>query len=77
MASAPKKDIVSRVKGAIPLGETKSLPELARSLKVPMQTIADEVSGSYEGVDLLVGFRTGNGYAELPMREWSVEHYQA
>lgn len=76
MARREKPDLVKRLKAIIPVGESKPLPELARRLRVSMETIADEVSGTYDGLDLLVGIRTGGGYGELPRRDWSVEHYQ-
>lgn len=72
-----KPDLITRIKTAIPEGETRTIRELADKFKLSMKKIIDEVDGSHAGLDLLVGFRTYGGVGSLPRREWRVERFQA
>jgi hypothetical protein len=74
---AKEKDILGQIKAAIPVGEARSLRELAAQLRTSMKAVIEEVDGSYAGLDLLVGVRSNAGVASLPRRDWQVEHYQA
>lgn len=74
------KTVVSleqRLKNLIPVGESRLLVDVARELKVSRKAVEEEVSGSYNGLDLLVGIRIGSSASTLPKRSWQVEHYQA
>jgi hypothetical protein len=70
-------NIIGRLKAAIPVGEARGLRELAGQLRTSMKSIIEEVEGSYDGLDLLVGIRSHAGFASLPRRDWQVEHFQA
>lgn len=72
-----KADLITRIKAAIPEGETVTIRELANKLRLSMKKIIHEVDGSYAGLDLIVGIRTHGGVARLPRREWQIEHYEA
>ncbi len=72
-----KDDIIARIKAVIPVGEKRGVRELAGQLGTSMKNIIEEVEGSYDGLDLLVGIRSNAGVASLPRGSWGVEHYQA
>jgi len=72
-----KPDLITRIKAAIPEGETLTIRELADKLRLSMKRIIDEVECSDSGLDLIVGIRTYSGVGSLPRREWQIEHYQA
>jgi hypothetical protein len=77
MKTKSKPDVVTRIKEAIPEGETRTIRELADKLRLSMKNIIDEVDGSHAGLDLIVGIRTYSGVGSLPRRDWQIEHYQA
>jgi hypothetical protein len=70
-------DLITRIKAAIPEGETRTIREVADKLRLSMKKIIDEVDGSHAGLDILVGIRTNSGVGKLPRRDWQIEHYQA
>lgn len=72
-----KPNLITRIKAAIPEGETRTIRELADKLRLSMKKIIDEVDGSHAGLDLIVGIRTYSGVGRLPRRDWKIEHYQA
>lgn len=69
--------MISKIKATIPLGETMLVKTVAEKLKVSMKCVIEEVEGSYDGLDLLVGIRTNSGHGSLPRNKWEIEHYQA
>lgn len=69
--------LVARIKGFIPVGESRTLVEVARELRVSQRAVEEEVEGTYEGLCLNVGIRVGSRVARLPRRAWEIEHYEA
>lgn len=68
--------LIHRVKDFVPVGETRLLSVVARELRVSQKAVREEVEGSYDGVCLNVGIRSGNGHADLPRSKWEIEHYE-
>ncbi|NTF23600.1 hypothetical protein G6L37_35085 [Agrobacterium rubi] len=76
-AMKPVEPLISRIKSAVPVGSTRLLSAVASDLRVSQKAVREEISGSYDGVCLNVGIRSGNGHAALPRAAWEVEHYEA
>lgn len=48
-----------------------SVKEASKKLKTSMKNVIQTAED--EGININVGFQIGNGYAELPKREWTME----
>jgi hypothetical protein len=70
-------NVISRIKAEIPVGETKLVKAIAGKLRLSMKRVIEEVEGSHDGLDLLVGVKAGSGHAPLRRADWEIEHYQA
>jgi hypothetical protein len=67
------------IANAVPLGESRTVRDLAGELKVSQKAIIEAVEGGMEGFDMIVamGVRGAtNGYRNLPKGDQLVEHYQ-
>ena len=68
-------DLAARVRRVMRVGETRKVSALAKSLRAKAGDIVDCVYYS-EGLDLIVGFRTGAGFAEFAPSQWEIERYE-